>query len=131
MGLLDDATDAANWSEHPARTAGQAALCLLGAPFCLAQNLGEEAGVQAERLRRDTIAQIDATRDAVEREVDETRRAVTEPSFVERIRDSIDSVEGIMMWIAIGIAIVAGLIVLGVGLYFLWPVLAGLRAGAR
>lgn len=126
MSWLDDIVN----PELPTgQRALQAAACVVGAPFCIAGEVAERAGAAAERAREDFNRQLDATRESLPGLIDQSTAGF------ERVADAatepLTQVNRTMMWIAIGVAIVAGLIVLGVLLYFTWPFLVGLRGGVR
>ena len=58
MGALSRVTTGEKWRSAPAQTAGEALLCALAFPLCVAQELGERAGTAAREANADAMGAL-------------------------------------------------------------------------
>lgn len=123
MGYLDNILDRDRWREAPGRTGFEAALCVVGAPVCLAGELSERAGETAQELRtaaRDVRDGVVGEGGTIERLIERLANAAQQPLL---------RVENIMMWGAIGLIAIFAVVAVGALVYFTWPIVWPLIVG--
>lgn len=117
MSWLDDITNPASWSASPATTAAKAAACAIGAPFCIAYDIGESSGSLSKRARE--VA--DQTRRGIAGTLEGVTGSATD--IIDHSGDAaaapIDAAARVAMWTAIGIIAVTIIVLALVAFYFL------------
>lgn len=117
MSWLDDIVNPASWSSAPATTAAKAAACVVGAPFCVAYDIGESSGSLSKRARE--IA--DQTRRGISGTLEGVTGSATEiiDHSGEAAAAPLDAAARVAMWTAIGIIAVTIIVLALVAFYFL------------
>jgi hypothetical protein len=97
MTWLGNISSADRWREEPTATAGQAALCLVGFPFCLAYEVGHQSRELAKEAGQ-VVAQARSRASSIVTDVGDAAATA-----IESTAEPLEQAANIAMWTAIGI----------------------------
>lgn len=112
MGWLANISDRDRWAQDPGTTAGQAALCLIGFPFCLAYEVGGQSAELAKQARVE-LSNVQARARSMVTDAGDAAAEV-----IGSTTRPLEQAASIAMWTAIGIIAVTIAVIVMVALAF-------------